>query len=278
MGCCISTTKSCNQEGTPSKYNNQLKTDVKCRSPPPVIEEETVKEVLSVTPIYKPPQKNPLKTAVVAAMYNRPATVELPVILPEVLRKTEQIDMMRPTKEEISVVSEMSGASEMCSFSGSFCTTVFTDRDEGEVTQQVIPRSPAMTPNKRPYSVGMQKDRGLGSPVRRSAPSPVKRTQVRSSLSQARTKVARRLNVGPINERDSGPVQRSRSPAPPGEVVLRCDTGYKLPSSSTQGQLDLQSPARNGQASGHLMDVNHDVSADSSESLVNISLECFIFL
>lgn len=199
------------------------------------------------------------------------------------------MDLSKPTEEDIIIVSEISEASEMCSFSGSFSTTTLNEKDEGEVTQRVVPRSQAKTPRKRSYSGELHgpRDRGLRSPARRSAPSPVKRNQMRSRpAAQGRTtKTVQRRNVGPANgsRRDAGEasVQRSRSPAPRGEMVPGRNVGYKTPASSMTGNLGGWSPVRKVVDAEELEKRDDGVSGvESNESLENphVSLECFIFL
>ncbi|KAA8526418.1 hypothetical protein F0562_008379 [Nyssa sinensis] len=176
MGCCLSTNKApeTNPDAVPANHHHHLlESETKgrdlhsLRAPPPQPEEEIVKEVLSETPIPKPPTPTLIKHD------NKPPEV------PEV--KIEATTAIKPTEDIISQVSEVS---EMCSFSESLSTTTLTEKreDDGEVTQRVQ-KSPSEGPQKtagrnvRPPN-RLRRDPGESfcrrsrSPVTRGEPGP----------------------------------------------------------------------------------------------------------
>ncbi|KAA8524453.1 hypothetical protein F0562_010876 [Nyssa sinensis] len=237
-------------------------------SPPPPPEEETVKEVLSETPISKPPTQT-------LTNHKRPE-------VPEV--KIEAAAGIKPAEE---IVSEASEVSEMCSFSEGLSTTTLTEMrdDDGEVNQR-IPKSPAKIPRQRPYhgEFAGRKERGPRSPAR-SEPSPEKRSYITSRSAQGQTTTTKRLNVGPPNgiRRDPGEGSswRSRSPLTRGDAAGPRPVRQKSPSSTTTGRTGDGSPGVNAENGGKLEKRDDDLSPETGgESLENplVSLECFIFL
>ncbi|KAL8126760.1 hypothetical protein AgCh_013880 [Apium graveolens] len=273
MGCCESTpisTHPTKSTATPPQPKPTLP-----QSPPPQPEEEeTVKEVLSETPISKLPPPLPQITN---AKPN-------PDVKP---KKIEPTNLTKPTEEELAIVSEISEASEFCSFSGSFSTTTVNEKDDGEVTQRVGPRSPAKTPRKCSYSGEVRKERG---PTRSRRGGQVVRPS-RPAVPGRNSTTPQRRNVGPTSgtvRRDSGEVslRRSRSPAPRGErggpggksVGQKGVTGKAV----VTGQAGSKSPVRKVDESQRKVEKQDDVVSgeNGSESLENplVSLECFIFL
>ncbi|CAK9158942.1 unnamed protein product [Ilex paraguariensis] len=282
MGCCLSTTTSTVPKTNhpnaipPNHHQRQFsESDANPRAPPQP-EEETVKEVLSETPIQK--QKPPI---------------------PMVTQKTSKLDVqelkieaaveIKPATEDI--VSDVSEVSEMCSFTESFSTTVTEKRDDdGEVNQRMVERSPAKVPRRRPVKgeIAGAKERPVRSATRKSTPSPGKNTHVTPSTSlQGRTVGMQRRNVGPPNglRRNPGDTsgRRSRSPVTRDEVGTRRNVRNKSPSpsSSTTRLSGDRSPVnKSGNGGRNLDKPNDDVSRETSESLENplVSLECFIFL
>ncbi|CAK9151365.1 unnamed protein product [Ilex paraguariensis] len=287
MGCCLSsaTTSTATARKTnhphdipPSQHHHFPESDANARDPPQM-EEETVKEVLSETPIPKPP--------IPVVNQNTPTTAA--TTKPEVEEpKIEPMVEIKPTAEEI--VSEVSEVSEMYSFTESFSTTVTERReDDGEVTQKVVERSPAKVPSKRPSAgdPAGAKERPVRSAARRSAPSPEKISHIAPSRSNpGRTMEMQRRNVGPPNgnRRDpgEGSGRRSRSPVTRGEVGTRRNVRHKSPGPSltVTDRSGDRSPLNNADKGGEFKKPNDDVSRETSESLEDplVSLECFIFL
>ncbi|QHO52245.1 uncharacterized protein DS421_2g37790 [Arachis hypogaea] len=132
MGCCISKSQTQNQNSyhqnnqtsqqylTPSLPNSNLNQQIPQRQPPPVLEEESVKEVLSKTPIAKQNQVPILKTesdTLLPHLQNPDNKIESknshPIPNPIIINKREG--------EVSEVVSQLS--EEPCSISGSFSTT-----------------------------------------------------------------------------------------------------------------------------------------------------------
>uniref|UniRef100_A0A5B7BHC6 Serine/arginine repetitive matrix protein 1-like n=1 Tax=Davidia involucrata TaxID=16924 RepID=A0A5B7BHC6_DAVIN len=246
MGCCLCTNNP--PKTSPDVVDTKGSRDPPSLSPPP--EEESVKEVLSETPIPKPPPNN---------------------------KKIEATAAIKPPEE---IISEASEVSEICSFSEGLSTT--TREDDGEVNQRVH-KSPARVPRQRPYygEFAGRKERGPRSPAR-SETSPEKRsciTSSRSAQGQTTTTTTKRLNVGPPNgirrEPGEGSGWRSRSPAA-GPRPVR----HKSPSSTTTGRSGDRSPVVTAENGGKLEKPDGDMSPETGESLENplVSLECFIFL
>lgn len=135
MGCCFSTTKTPKSNNPPNTipsthHRRSPESDLKDRAPPPppaAFEEETVKEVLSETPIVKLPTP---------ALTENNETTHKRIEVHEV--KDESTAVIKPSDENHEIVSEISEVSEMCSFTESFSTTMTEKRDDadGEVTQR----------------------------------------------------------------------------------------------------------------------------------------------
>ncbi|KAI3499229.1 hypothetical protein L1887_35022 [Cichorium endivia] len=277
MGCCLGTAAANHRQ--PDKF--KLKTEPKpaSHSPPPAFEEETVKEVLSETPIV--PKTPP------------------PVLAdnPQILQSEERggVDLTKKPSDEVQEnVSEMS---EMYSYSESFSaatTATVADvkkdeiemDDEGEVTQKVKIRSPPAkkVPRKRPMvtsgELAGRKERGARPTARRQmAPSPEKKRQ---SPSRTTTTVQRNRNVGPPNDtRREVTARRSRSPAVRGEAAQRRKVRERSPAEKSNDVIPVN--AVESEEKGTVEKVDDGGGSpepQTAESLENplVSLECFIFL
>ncbi|XLR64308.1 hypothetical protein S83_014980 [Arachis hypogaea] len=146
MGCCISKSQTQNQNLyhqnnqtfqqylTLSLPNSNLNQQIPQRQPPPVLEEEFVKEVLSQTLIVKRnqvPILKPKSNTLLPPLQNPDDKLELknphPIPNPIIINKKEG--------EVSKVVSQLS--EEPCSISGSFSTTTtVTEKREEEVTSK----------------------------------------------------------------------------------------------------------------------------------------------
>lgn len=242
MGCCVSSTKS--HPHFP-------------QSPSPTHEEETVKEVLSETPIAKP--LSPLM----------------------IFQEKVEVEAMVTTAQEVCQVSEVSG---VCS--EGFSTRSFKEKnenevnshdDDGEVTQ-MVGRCPPKARRRRPcpgdMSVG--KDRGGWGPPRRSEPLPEGLNRVPSRT--VRPPAACRRNGGLPGVGESG--RRSRTPAPVSEVGAARSGRGKSPPSMTSGMYSNRPPAATAEKGCAFEKSNAGDSPNANETLENplVSLECFIFL
>ena len=238
-----------------------------------------MKEVLSETPVPKPPPPSKVEEQI-----NTPPTPKL------ALKKVEEEEEIH-VKVPVCTVEEISEVSEICSMSESVSTTTITERrdddersrDEGEVRQRVL-RSPArFQSNPRSLSGDLGGKRGRGvrkkSPARKLEPSPGKIRSVSArdgGQSTVRQTDGRRRGSGENGAR------RSRSPA------TRTDNGAsrsgigRSPSARKTGQSLNSIPA-----AGSSRDVEQTEKegkwpppAPTNESLENplVSLECFIFL
>ncbi|CAI9280176.1 unnamed protein product [Lactuca saligna] len=277
MGCCLGTTAANHRQPDKSK----LKTEPRpaSHSPPPAFEEETVKEVLSETPIVP-------KT---------PPTVV--VDRPQILQSEERsaVDLTKKPSEEVQEnVSEMS---EMYSYSESFSaatTATVADAkkdeiemdDEGEVTQKVKIRSPPAkrVVRKRPMvtsgELAGKKERVTRPAARRQmAPSPEKKRQ---SPSRTTTNVQRQRNVGQPNDaRREVTARRSRSPAVRGEAGQSRKIRDRSPAEKSSDVIPVNTVESEEKITVEKADDGAaSPEPQTTESLENplVSLECFIFL
>ncbi|KAI4334000.1 hypothetical protein L6164_018743 [Bauhinia variegata] len=260
--------------------------------PPPQVEEETVKEVLSETSISKPQ---------IPVLVEEGKT-QMPISIVE--RQAENFDMkcLIHKPEEASEVSQLS---EICSISESFSTcttattTTITENREDEATSkrssrkvsQRVNRSPSKAPRKDSYTVDSTstKERKAKSPARRTETSPERKSQVssRSSVRGSETgpMSGRKLSVGSAGVRSDpseGSCRQSRSPST-GTVsgVSKAITG-RTPLKATRGAGRLSPADHSVKHSGNakVVEKKGSVSQGTHESLENphVSLECFIFL
>lgn len=277
MGCCLSTT-AVNKSNRPDSQKSQLNPGdaPPSLSPPPVLEEETVKEVLTETPIPKPPTP----TQIDSQPNKQPPQIHQVKMEPEVT-----------TKPAVEIFSEVSEVSELCSYTESYSTTALTEKrddddDDGEVTQRVN-RPPAKVPRKRQYAGEhlRGKERGVRPPARRSVPSPERKGPLPSRSVPGRNTTAQRRIAGPPNvvRRDTGEGsgRRSRSPAIRGEFGQRRNIRHSSPSLSKADRSSGTPAVGNVENEGNKLDKPDDGAVpEPRESLDNplVSLECFIFL
>ncbi|WCJ30668.1 hypothetical protein M5689_012213 [Euphorbia peplus] len=279
MGCCMSSKpKKHSSTGDPPSKSLHLyppPTPQPLRSQaavaPPPLEEETVKEVLSETPICsKPPQ----------------------IPIPQQPRCQDRIFTRREDKqEEIDKTPEISQASEIYSAADSYstATTAVTEIRDDEVTSKKrVNRSPVKVPRKRPYNG----EAAQKAPVRRS-PAPVKR-----ELTGRQGRSIPQRNVGSsrvgrdLGERSG---RRSRSPATrtaagvgvngrgggsPAKVVSRKTSEGVAKRSDGRKEVKKENDSVLVKEEGENDKVSVPQQREENESLDNplVSLECFIFL
>ncbi|KAI3774195.1 hypothetical protein L1987_48740 [Smallanthus sonchifolius] len=266
MGCCL---------GTNAVNLHRPSKPAASQSPPPPFEEETVKEVLSETPIAPKPH---------------PPEQHREILQPEERGGVE-------SRENVSEISEMCSYSE--SFSAATTATTMTtaadakkdgiNEDDGEVTQKVKTKSPPAkkVARKRPVvSSGefpVRKERGARPLARRQmAPSPERKRQ---SPARTTTNTPRYRNVGPANEgRREVMARRSRSPAVRGEARQRRKV-EESPAGKSGELLPVKAVESEGKSTVEKADDGGvsplpEADVQASESLENplVSLECFIFL
>ena len=245
MGCCVSSDKS-------HRHFPQ--------SPSLTHEEETVKEVLSETPISKP--LSPLM----------------------IFQEKMEIEAMAATADEVCQVSEVSAV-----YSEGFSTTSFKEKNEyevnihddddgdGEVTR-MVGRSPSRNRRRRPCSgdVSGGKERGGWGPPRRSDSPPECLNRVPSRTVRA-PEACRRNGVIPGVGKSC---RRSRSPATVSEGGAVRPVRGKSPPSITSGQYSHRLPAATAEKGCAFEKSNGGDSPTGNETLENplVSLECFIFL
>ncbi|KAM5580925.1 hypothetical protein ABKV19_010244 [Rosa sericea] len=280
------------------------------RSPPPplVVEEETVKEVLSETPIFKPqnPEISPEKN-----------TLSPPKEEPNLAEEEPKLQAEPPPKEaavsEASQLSEPCGISESYSYSTTTTTTTIADAREDEATsnrkRELGPRangSSGPVRRKRPYSgeVASQRERGPKPPRRTPEPAAGKRNRTETTSFRGREsgqlRTMQRSGAVPTGVRRETVSSRSRSPATrnaggvnragrgksPAKV-----TGRAGGSSSSVGVEESEKKGNNNEPKEEVLagkkepeeeQPNDGVSQpqQGKESLDNplVSLECFIFV
>ncbi|KAJ7946928.1 serine/arginine repetitive matrix protein 1-like [Quillaja saponaria] len=285
MGCCVSTNKGPDSASPPEKDQHSLvsvqtpRSSISCvkaaeSRAPPLVEEETVKEVLSETHKWKPSitKLEPEKQA------------QNPVFE----KVIEDIKIQR--KLSINKADEISEASEICSLSESLSTTTITDnRDDEEEIRQRVHRSPVKLPKNRSFSGDFngKRDRVVGkSPTRRSEQSPGRRNVGSMRLVQSRDQVGQTIGCRGLktDPQRRDPVEnyarRSRSPA------TRTDNGAprSVIGRSPSARRTNRSPARvrtsTPENGNRKLEQPRMEDKWPSESLENplVSLECFIFL
>lgn len=280
MGCCVSTS---GKSAAPNPYTS--------KSPPPSLEEETVKEVLSETPTI------PKQTSSIVPKFQENQQNNVPFIKPSPLlpvfseipdeKKHNDGVLKKPfvdfKNDEVS--EEFSEICSTISESVSVSTSVTEKRENNENVNAFRQSAPPRFKNGS-ISGEITREKPMGkSPGRRSEPSPVR----------ARSGPVTRRNSpsvpGRRESRDSGQSSCRRSMSP----VTRTHTGPDK-TGLTQNQLVRRtgkSPGRVGSALSERtrrMDEGNEIvdsscsetkwPATSTESLENplVSLECFIFL
>ncbi|PON81961.1 hypothetical protein TorRG33x02_222840 [Trema orientale] len=306
MGCCLSSNKPPQKEpnlpnvpinhhhirrSTPSpEMEPTLVSKTHVTTPhPPVVEEETVKEVLSEIPVSKSPT-------------------------PETFSEKITHFPVKQLEPEVKEVSEASQVTEACEVSESFSylstttttTTVTEVREEEEAIskrkREVGPRvtngSSGITRRKRPNCGGElagRRGRGPISPASRPERSAEKRNRVESKSvrgresGQVRT-TQRSGGYTGITRRDIGEVssRRSRSPAPR-NTCGASRGGLGRNTSKGTGRAGGRSLGGDGesqsksQSNGGKEEDQNDVGSSqlgNNESLENplVALECFIFV
>ncbi|OAY26124.1 uncharacterized protein LOC110603972 [Manihot esculenta] len=307
MGCCVSATHG---RGTSTKSQNfqvgseplKPKSTLESRAPPPSVEEETVKEVLSEIPKLKPPPTPPLQLPqLLQPIKNEQKEIHLQEtnkkkihIEPPFL--DEKIEPNRKKNEFIFQEEEISEQlSEVCSLSCSetVSTTTFNndkrddaDDDDGEEVKQRAKKSPAakLAPRNRGVSsdFGPRRDRIVGkSPDKRNnASRTVRSVQSRESVNY---QVGRRgLNRPEANGRDPGESsgRRSRSPATTRSTMGRSPSSRRVNRSPSGGRTNLPQSGGIMDMEGKWPSTSTTNDTTTNESLENplVSLECFIFL
>ncbi|PHU12294.1 hypothetical protein BC332_19224 [Capsicum chinense] len=257
---------------------------------PPLAEEETVKEVLSETPIIPPP--SPPKVNNRRADFPQVNFESTAVIEPHNDIKFESTAVVKKREEmkfeSTAVVKkkEEIETSEMCSFTESYSTTATATEkreEDGEVTQ----RSPVRAYRKRQHTGDIAGVRER----RRQAPSPDKRRLPVTSRGgvQGRGMPQQRRNVGPTNgtrrgQGDNG-VRRSNSPATRSTVDARRNVRTRSPAPEAREEYKpgnrnptAAQAAREGVKLGGQSPARS--TPETGESIENpvVSMECFIFL
>ncbi|KAJ0080974.1 hypothetical protein Patl1_10838 [Pistacia atlantica] len=277
MGCCVSSEAS-----SISKKDELVKVGSKSRAPPPSVEEETVKEVLSEIPkTTVKPQPDPNFTT------NIKQEVQENNFLNQIQKPALNKNVAK--KEELKNVNEenMSEVSEVCSLSFSetvSTTTNITDRRENEEDQEVMQQH-RMRNSRSPVVAHSPARRFEQSPGKRNPPGSVRLVQ--SSREEPGRVLNQSLGRG---RRDPGESsgRRSRSPASTRSAAM---------GRSPSARRTNQSPGRSKNESGQNGSNNNSRKTESpskmenrwpsnnnnsstNESLENplVSLECFIFL
>ncbi|KAG2397232.1 hypothetical protein LR48_Vigan08g110400 [Vigna angularis] len=296
MGCCLSTPK--NHTQTTHKNHHHEPPPPQQQSPPlppsPPFEEEYVKEVLSETPIPKPPQGSIL-------------TPETKTLLPLLQNPLPIFETKLPIEEHSEPVSQLS---ETCSMSESFSATTTTTatattttvnevREEDEATSKVHKwdRSPS---RKRPHApdgnFASGRDRRLKSPARKSEPSPEKKIkggprQIRGREMREPVMAAnrRRNSRAAAIRRDSGEGSGRRSRSPARAMTGKMNAGGSRKEVAPPSLAEKKETApeiavgkeneKEKKSEGEEVGEENDVVLQE-ECLENphVSMECFIFL
>lgn len=318
MGCCVSCeASSISKKDELVKAGSNGPSKLKAfshesRAPPPSVEEETVKEVLSETPKPKPKPDPNFTTNVIQEAHENNFLTQKPAVFTKIqenhqLQLHENKNLVK--KQELKNVNEenMSEVCEVCSLSLSesiSTATNITDGRDDEEDQQVMKRH-RMTNSRSPAKLAPQRSRDFGvkrnrvvtqSPTRKFDQSPGKRNPTGSMrlVQSSRDEPGRVPNqsIG-RGRRDPGESsgRRSRSPA-----ATRSAAMGRSPSGRRTGQSPGRAKSESVQNGGlnsrkiespskmeHRRPSNNNNSKSNTnsrtkESLENplVSLECFI--
>ncbi|CAM8891017.1 unnamed protein product [Rhodiola kirilowii] len=303
MGCCLSHSTTTKPTPTPTPHPKLQNNPTSCRRhprpPPPPLEEETVKEVLTETPIAvfdgKPDERIQAKeeqVEIVEVKKQRGHGIEA------VESKSVDVEVSEITvateNRSAAAVSVSVSVSESVSVGGEEVMSKSRDRAEAHVsrrqrTTSTTEQSPAKVTRRRPYSgeltVNGPREMRVRSPAKKAVPSPDKKTHVAPrvvrgrSQSPATSNNRNAVNAGPARiRRDAGERsgRRSRSPA---RNAFQTSSSRNVPSSEVNGVVN------NGQSShgevrktGTVEEEEGCPAADESLDNPLVSLECFIFL
>lgn len=316
MGCCFSraTTKTQNQQNLNSLKNHQphLRSSQTKSNPIHYEEEESVKEVLSETPISKAPILKPETNTQIPLLQNPSRKFEnnghhhhhqVQILIPEsntqmaIVQNSSQKFQTNAPKEEVTevVVSQLSEATtitESFSTATTATTATVTDKREDEATSKQCNRDFTTTthkwnqsPSRKRPLTGGGSERRVKSPARRPEPSPEKKMKSSSRLVRGResSPVAnRKLNVGSggvRRESGEGSGRRSRSPScsrtVSGSGKVGVGGGRKQAPAVENG---VEKEKEKKSESEEVGDKNDIVSQGESIENPHVSMECFIFL
>ncbi|KAF5728937.1 serine/arginine repetitive matrix protein 1 [Tripterygium wilfordii] len=294
MGCCGSTDRA---SSSSQKHQSRSESAHESRAPPPSAEEETVKEVLSVTPKPKPTPTPP--TTNIPNNPNEEESQECkknwvePILLDKV--KESRGCKVEQGLQEVSEVSEI--CSSCLSLSESVSTTITDKRDDEDEVRQRVTRSPSKMASRNGYpgDFGPKRERVVGrSPNRRSENSPAKRN---GAIGGGSVRMVHSREVGQLGRGGSRPDPRRRDPGESsgrrtgfGAAAANRSKMSRSPSTRrtnrSPGRVRLD-PAVNGgrnveenSVDGNKRPSSTNSDATANESLENplVSLECFIFL
>uniref|UniRef100_A0A6N2LXQ5 Uncharacterized protein n=1 Tax=Salix viminalis TaxID=40686 RepID=A0A6N2LXQ5_SALVM len=254
MGCCISSDNNNNKRGSsdpkPLRHRHsppQPHVSTTCTSPP--LEEETVKEVLSETPIILKPQRrtSPLTTT---------QTQEPKTLMQSNIQEHQEISQ---ASEICSNITDTLSTATATTTTTTTTTTITEIREDEATSRKRVNRSPAKVHRKRPYNGDRERvlrypAKTTGQVIRTAAGQPsVGSRGGRSDF--GRSPATRTAAIG---------VGRGRAGTKPGKVTGKAggrSVERKNMEDSANGSVLRQQP-------------------EGNESLENplVSLECFIFL
>ncbi|KAE9593027.1 hypothetical protein Lal_00029194 [Lupinus albus] len=294
MGCCFSKRNPQNQN---PHHHNSLKTQqphlksnptlVLAPQPQPAFEEESVKEVLSETPISKPHQV-PILTP---EMKTQMPLVQNPAKDSETKGPNPIIKAEEDVSELVSQISEACSISESLSTANTAITTEKREEDEATSERSNRDRIPTTThkwnrspsnasSRKGPYAVNGNVAVGRGgrpkSPAKRLEPSPEKK--VHSGPRPVRGREYglvsnRKINAGVRRDSGEGSGRRSRSPSctrKGGGTTMACAEGGRRQVTPVKDVVEKEKIGGG--------EKNEVVTPEESLQNPHVSMECFIFL
>ncbi|KAI4296656.1 hypothetical protein L6164_036598 [Bauhinia variegata] len=285
MGCCVSANKASDSASSTRKDQNLQpprssisRVEAAESRAPPLVEEETVKEVLSETPKWSP----------------YPPIAELEAEKPTQKPGLDKFEEKSKIEESfpINKVEEISEVSEVCSLSESISTTTITDRrDEDDEVLQRVNGSPAKIRKNRTFSGDFAGKRGrvVGkSPSRRSEQSPGRKNAGPARLVQNKDQLGEGIgNRGMRNEfhrRDPREKsdRRSMSPATRTDNAATRSVVGRSPSARRTNRSPARVRTAPPESGGQKLEQSNmeEKWPSANETLENplVSLECFIFL
>ncbi|KAF5745985.1 serine/arginine repetitive matrix protein 1 [Tripterygium wilfordii] len=287
MGCCLS---SSNRDPHHQNASNHRHPPSKPPpTPPQLVEEESVKEVLSETPV---PRQQICVPNLQHKCTQTPSLKECEIEVNAGLSsKQEEEDSQAQVSQFSGMCSSINSDTLSMATTTTTVTTV-TENREDEAMSKRVNRSPIKVPRKRPHTgeLGGYRERAAKSPARRGNP-PARSGQVGSRPVRGRelsgqgrnTQRSVTLRSSEVR-RDSceGPGRRSRSPATrkASEVGRGGGGGSPMRRAGRAGGMRLVGAGLEVEDVSKQEENGPVLPKQGNESLDNplVSLECFIFL
>ncbi|KAK2424538.1 hypothetical protein QL285_034889 [Trifolium repens] len=279
MGCCITTPKKDDQNTLKTQQNATQ--EPKCKVPPPqpkspplIVEEEFVKEILfeTETPISSKPQQVPILTQETNTQMQNMEITKDPI-----MKKP-----LEEPSEEVSIISETCSVGE--SYSTTTTATVPETREDEVTSKRRIREANRNQNGRRNHSGGSRKrsyagERSrIGGREQRRSKSPAKLPEIPPEKKVVvGSRLDRRREFSEKVRRDSGEGVRRRSRSPSCQRTVGSSTCRSELRQMDRAGRRFPPP---GKCENEEVVVERNDGVLMEESLMNphVSLECFIFL